>query len=184
VADSALGRSALLKVCFIKCLTWLCRLKSQSAIRRSRNLPSRSFTTLSCEMTWWHVVHDMLTLKTCTALSRTLPFRPCRHHIPCIQEQAGGERSWPFDAISSPYTSLTCRMWTFMAFWHCPRLLHPCTQDRTGGSFKQVVVPSVQLTMGHWRMSQEAAAIRSPAPLLIGTGYLRWVPVMLEHDHP
>ena len=34
-ADSALGRSALLKVCFMKCLTWLCQLKSQSAIRRS-----------------------------------------------------------------------------------------------------------------------------------------------------
>jgi hypothetical protein len=131
----------------------------------------------------FHSVY-MLTLKTCTALSRTPPFRPCRHHLPCIQEQAGGERSWPFDAISSPYTSLTCRMWTFMAFWRCPRLLHPCTQDRTGGSFKQVVVPSVQLTMGHWRMSQEAAAVCSPAPLLIGTGYLRWVPVMLEHDHP
>jgi hypothetical protein len=57
-ADSALGRSALLKVCFMKCLTWLCQLKSQSAIRRSRNLPSGSFTTLSCEMTWRHVVHE------------------------------------------------------------------------------------------------------------------------------
>jgi hypothetical protein len=67
-----------------------------------------------------------------------------------------------------------------VVFWHCPHLLHPCTQDQTGGSFKKVTVPSVQLAMGHRRMYQEAVAICSPAPPLIGTGYLRWVPVMLE----
>ena len=121
----------------------------------------------------FHSVY-MLTLKTCAALSRTLhpAVRAATTSLAC--------KNKPEVNFRCPYTSLTCRMWTFMAFWRCPRLLHPCTQDRAGGSFKQVVVPSVQLTMGHRRMSQEAAAVRSPAPPLIGTGYLRWVPVMLE----
>ena len=123
----------------------------------------------------FHSVY-MLTLKTCTALSRTLhpAVRAATTSLAC--------KNKPEVNFRCPYTSLTCRMWTFMAFWCCPHLLHPCTQDRAGGSFKQVVVPSVQLAMGHWRMSQEAVAVRSPAPPLIGTGYLHWVPVMLEQQ--
>jgi hypothetical protein len=131
----------------------------------------------------FHSVY-MLTLKTCTALSRTphpavraattslacknkpevnvhglsMLFPPPTPHLP-----AGCGYSWRFGAVHASST-----------------LAH----KTAGGSFKQVVVPSVQLTMGHWRMSQEAAAVRSPALLLIGTGYLHWVPVMLEHDHP
>jgi len=31
-------------------------------------------------------------------------------HLPYMQEQAGGVRSWPFDAVSAPYTSLACQI--------------------------------------------------------------------------
>jgi len=70
---------------------------------------------------------------------RVFPRRSHLFHLPRMQEQAGGERSWPFDAASASYISLPTRlsrMWTFMALWRCPRLLHPPrTQGRTGGGF-------------------------------------------------
>ena len=74
------------------------------------------------------------------------PFIP-----PHMPDRAGGGHSWCFRVVDTSSTSLACkskpevsvygismpfppsklpfparwsRMWTFMAFWHCPRLLH------------------------------------------------------------
>ena len=93
----------------------------------------------------FHFVY-ILTLKTrldmrCP-LTHPAPGRLRRHHLPCMQEQAGGERLnvhgllMPFSSPTPPLPARLSRIWTFMAFWHCPRLFHlPCTQDRTGGGF-------------------------------------------------
>jgi len=107
-----------------------------------------SCTSLACqsERRWFHGVSTPFMpppppSHASSSWRRTFMVSPHRSHLfhpPCMQEQAGGEHSWPFDAASTPYISLSARlsrMWTFMALWRCPHLHLPRTQDRTGGGF-------------------------------------------------